>query len=140
MNLGSVYLRCRGSTMNGRQQYEQLVVGPERDRDMAALKKLVLESMRSTLVENVDPTTFLPFLRSKFVVSDRENAEIKSCCSRSVYDGADKLVDVLCTKGARGYDLLCEAIHQDQTQLYLLTQMNVKLEKLRYARQQQGLL
>ena len=105
--------------------------------DMAALKKLVLESMRSTLVENVDPTKFLPFLRSKFVVSDRENAQIKAGCARSVYDGADTLVDVLCTKGARGYDLLCEAIHSDQTQLYLLKQMNMRLEKLRYTQQQQ---
>ncbi len=106
--------------------------------DMSELKKLVLESMRSTLVDNVDPTKFLPFLRSKFIVSDRENAQIKSCCSMSVYDGADKLVDVLCTKGARGYDLLAEAIHTDQTQLYLLKEMNMRLEKLRYAKQQQG--
>lgn len=109
------------------------------DEDLSQLKRCVLDNMRSILVQNVDPTKFLPFLRSKLVLNDRESAEIKSCCSRSVYDGADKLVDVLCTKGARGYDTFCEAIHQDRTQLFLLTGLNKRLELLRYSRNEQGM-
>ena len=108
------------------------------EQDLSLLKKYVLDSMRNTLVQNIDPTKFLPFLRSKFVLNDRESAEIKSCCSRSVYDGADKLIDILCTKEARGYDVFCEALHHDQTQLYLLTGLNKRLEYLRHTRNEQG--
>lgn len=117
---------------------EPTQLGQGLEQDLSLLKRCVLNSMRNTLVQNIDPTKFLPFLRSKFVLNDRENAEIKSCCSRSVYDGADKLIDILCTKGTRGYDIFCEALHQDQTQLFLLTGLNKRLESLRHARNEQG--
>ena len=113
---------------------------PAQGQDLAALKRCVLDSMRDTLVQNVDPTKFLPFLRSRFVLNDRESAEIKSCCSKSVFEGADKLVDVLCTKGAKGYDIFCEAILLDQTQVFLLTGLNRRLEYLRHARNERGVV
>lgn len=106
-------------------------------QDLAGLKCFVLESMRQTLVKNVDPTKFLPFLRSKFVLDGRESDTIKSCCSVSVQDGADKLVDVLCTKGAKGYDTFCDAIIHDKTQVFLLTALNTRLEMAKYIKKQQ---
>ena len=115
--------------------------GPAQDmeEDLAGLKLFVLEAMRRTLVDNIDPTKFLPFFRSKFVLSARESAEIKSCCSRSVFDGAEKLIDVLCTKGAKGYDTLCEALLYDQTQIFLLKALNQRLELARDAKKKQGM-
>ena len=113
---------------------------PGVDEDLAELKRYVLEAMRSTLVKNVDPTKFIPFLRSKFVLDARESAEIKSCCSnKSIFEGAEKLIDVLCTKGANGYDAFCQALFHDRTQVFLLTALNQKLELVRFARKQQGM-
>ncbi len=106
--------------------------------DLTELKIYVLEAMRGVLVKNIDPRKFLPFLRSHAVLNDWENSEIKSCCARSVLEGADKFIDVLRTKGDRGYDMLCQALFQDQTQLYLLTALNKSLELLRYSRREQG--
>lgn len=105
--------------------------------DLAELKCLVLESMREILGKNVDPTKFLPFLRSKFVLDGRESDTIKSCCSKSVQDGADKLIDVLCTKGAKGYDVFCDAILYDKTQVFLLTALNKRLEIVKHVKKEQ---
>lgn len=105
--------------------------------DLAELKCIVLESMRETLVKNVDPTKFLPFLRSRFVLDARESDIIKSSCSRSVFEGADKLVDVLCTKGAKGYDVFCKAILHDETQLFLLKALNKRLELAKHKKMEQ---
>lgn len=102
------------------------------EEDLASLKEHVLQAMRGTLVKNIDPTKFLPILQSKFVLNSREAGEIKSCCSKSVFEGADKLIDILCTKGARGYDVLCQALYHDQTQLFLLTALNKSLELVRH--------
>lgn len=118
------------------QEHEAMAI-PGVQEDLAELKCFVLESMRDTLVKNVDPTKFLPFLRSKFVLSGRESDTIKSCCSKSVYDGADKLIDVLCTKGAKGYDVFCDAIVHDKTQVFLLTALNKRLEFVKYVKKEQ---
>lgn len=110
---------------------------PAAEDDLAELKCIVLESMREILVKNVDPTKFLPFLRSRFVLDGRESAIIKSCCSKSVYDGADKLIDVLCTKGAKGFDAFCDAIVHDKTQVFLLTAINKRLELIKHTIREQ---
>ena len=110
---------------------------PAAEDDLAELKCIVLESMREILVKNVDPTKFLPFLRSRFVLDGRESAIIKSCCSKSVYDGADKLIDVLCTKGAKGFDAFCDAIVHDNTQVFLLTAINKRLELIKHTIREQ---
>ncbi len=109
----------------------------DEDDDLADLKCLVLESMRDTLERNIDPSKFLPYLRSKFVISARENATIKACCAKSVYDGAEKFIDVLCTKGSKGYDQFCIAIMRDETQLYLLKALNKRLEREKHNRREQ---
>lgn len=102
--------------------------------DLAGIKRLVLESMRETLVKNIDPSKFLPYLRSKFVIDARESAIIKSCCSKSVFDGAEKFIDVLCTKGSKGYDCFCQYIIKDETQVHLLKALNKRLEREKHAR------
>lgn len=110
---------------------------PTPQEDLAELKCFVLETMREILVNNVDPSNFLPFLRSKFVITGRESDTIKSCCSKSVYDGAEKLIDVLCTKGAKGYDVFCDAILHNETQVFLLTELNKRLEMVKHVKKEQ---
>ena len=107
-----------------------------RESELAELKRSVLESTRVILVRDVNPINFLPFLRSRSVVDARENDLIKKCCSNSVMEGADKLIDVLCTKGDKGYDEFCKAILHGETQIHLLKVLNKKLEELVYARRQ----
>ena len=106
--------------------------------DLSDLKRYVLEASRKLLVENVDAPRFLPYFRSRFILDQRECDQIKSCSLQSRYDGAEKLLDALLTKGALGYDHFCAAIMHDRTQMFLLTALNKRLEILRDWRRQQG--
>lgn len=106
--------------------------------ELSELKRYVLEASRKILVENVDAPRFLPYFRSKFVLDQRECDQIKSCSRQSRYDGAEKLLDVLITKGGSGYDQFCAAIMYDRTQMFLLTTLNKRLEILRDWRKNQG--
>ena len=91
------------------------------EEDMTRVKRLVLTQMRSTLVQSLDPRLFLTVFRQEFVLNARECDSIKSSCSRSTCEGAEVLLDILVTKGPSGYDILCKALLEDQTQLHLLT-------------------
>ena len=106
--------------------------------ELSELKRYVLELSRKILVENVDAPRFLPYFRSRFILDQRECDQIKSCSRQSRYDGAEKLLDALLTKGGAGYDHFCAAIMFDRTQMYLLTALNKKLEMLRERRKAQG--
>lgn len=106
--------------------------------ELSELKRYVLEASRKILVENVDAPRFLPYFRSKFILDQRECDQIKSCSRQSRYDGAEKLLDALLTKGGSGYDHFCAAIMYDQTQMFLLTTLNKRLEILRDWRKNQG--
>lgn len=106
--------------------------------DLSDLKRHALEISRKLLVENVDAPRFLPYFRSRFVLDQRECDQIKSCSRQSRYDGAEKLLDVLLTKGSLGYDHFCAAIMYDRTQMFLLTALNKRLELLRDWRNKQG--
>lgn len=110
-----------------------------RESELTELKRSVLESTRLTLVKDVNPIKFLPYLRSKSVVNYQESDLIKKCCSSSVMEGADKLIDVLCTKGDKGYDEFCKAILHDETQIHLLKILNKELERKRQAMTQRVL-
>lgn len=112
----------------------------DEEEDLADLKCLVLESTREILVKDIDPTKFLPYLRSKFVIDAKENAIIKSCCSRSVHEGAEKFIDVLCTKGSKGYDQFCVALVRDETQLHILKRLNKRLERERHLKKERDRL
>lgn len=79
--------------------------------------------MRSTLVQSLDPRLFLTVFRQEHVLNARECDVIKSSCSRSVCEGVEVLLDKLVTKGSNGYDVLCKALLEDQTQLHLLNGM-----------------
>ena len=106
--------------------------------ELSELKRYVLEASRKILVENVDAPRFLPYFRSRFLLDQRECDQIKSCSRQSRYDGAEKLLDVLITKGGAGYDHFCAAIMYDRTQMFLLTTLNKRLELLRDWRKNQG--
>ena len=99
------------------------------ESDLESIKYNVLVHLRRQLVENVDPRRFLTFLRSKYVIDERESDEIRSMRSRSA--SAEVFLDILATKGQEGYDEFCQAILHDQTQTFLLTSMNKTLEILK---------
>ena len=99
------------------------------ESDLESIKYNVLVHLRRQLVENVDPRRFLTFLRSKYVIDERESDEIRSMRSRPA--SAEVFLDILATKGQEGYDEFCQAILHDQTQTFLLTSMNKTLEILK---------
>lgn len=100
--------------------------------DLTRIKKLVLVKMRSDLVQSLDPRLFLTTFRQEFVLNARECDIIKSSSSRSTCEGAENLLDILETKGSRGYDVLCKALLEDQTQLHLLTALGDTLSQFKH--------
>lgn len=102
------------------------------EEDLTRIKKLVLTSLRSTLVQSLDPRLFLSVFRQEFVLNARECETVKLACGRSVYEGAETLLDMLEKKGSRGYDVLCEVLLNDQTQLHLLTTLGETLTQFKY--------
>ena len=100
---------------------------------------LVLTTERQMLVENIDPRRFLTVLQQGRIIGRRESDEIKSACSRSVYEGTEKLLDTLMTKGSPGYIKFCEALLQDRTQLHLLGALNACLERFKYNYRRHGM-
>ena len=111
--------------------------GAAGEDDLTDLKRLVLQAKRHALVKDVNPIKFLPYLRSKFVVDAYESDMIKNCCARSIMEGAGKLIDVLCTKGGKGYDEFCMAILHEETQIHLLKALNKELEARKHDQKQQ---
>lgn len=93
------------------------------ENELTRIKTLVLDRMRSTLVQSLDPRLFLTVFRQEYVLNARECDVIKSSCSRSVCEGVEVLLDILTTKGSNGYDVLCKALLEDRTQLHLLNGM-----------------
>lgn len=108
------------------------------DENMDRIKNLVLTSLRLTLVKDIDPRHHLAVLQQCYVIDARESAEIKSACSRSVYEGAEKFLDTLMTKGSRGYNVFCKALLVDCTQLHILNQLSRLLEQYKYNFQRHG--
>lgn len=104
-------------------------VGLLEESDLESIKYNVLVHQRRQLVDNVDPRRFLTYLRSKFVIDERDCDEIRSTRSRSA--SVEVFLDILATKGQQGYDEFCNAILHDQTQVFLLTSMNQTLEILK---------
>lgn len=107
---------------------------------LGRIMSLVLTNKRQMLVENLDPRQFLlTELQQYRVIGRRESDEIKSACSRSVYEGTEKLLDTLTTKGPPGYVILCEALLKDRTQLHLLGALNACLELYKYNYRKYGM-
>ena len=102
------------------------------EEDLTRIKKLVLTSLRTSLVQSLDPRLFLCIFRQEFVLNARECDTIKYACGKSVYEGAETLLDILETKGSRGYDVLCRALLYDRTQLHLLTALEETLTQFKY--------
>lgn len=97
--------------------------------DLANLKAAVLLRLRPRLVSNVDPRKYMTFLRSKFVLDERECGDIKATASRPA--AAEAFLDVLGRKGSQGYDAFCEALFEDRTQVFLLTELTTTLELMK---------
>ena len=99
------------------------------EKDLNEIKQKVLVHLRKELVDNVDPRRYMTFLRSKFVLDERDCDEIKSGPSR--HASAEKFFDLLAKKGPTGYDEFCNALFYDKTQLFLLTSMSTTLQLLK---------
>lgn len=97
--------------------------------DLANLKAAVLLRLRPRLVSNVDPRKYMTFLRSKFVLDERDYGDIRAVASRPA--AAEAFLDILATKGSHGYDAFCQALLEDRTQVFLLTEMTTTLELMK---------
>ena len=99
------------------------------EEDLKRIKAQVLVHMRRDLVKNIDARRLLTFLRSKYVLDERDCDEIKNKPSREAC--TEVFIDILSRKGPRGYDEFCSAILHDKTQTFLLTAMNKTLEVMK---------
>lgn len=99
------------------------------EQELNCIKLHVLELIRTEIVSNVEPRRHFTYLRSKNVLDERDCDEIKAIPSRAA--SAEKFLDVLARKGAKGYDEFCKALIDDQTQTFLLTKMSMMLDVLR---------
>lgn len=99
------------------------------EEDLKRIKAQVLVQMRRDLVKNIDARRLLTYLRSKYILDERDCDEIKSKSSREA--STEVFIDILSRKGPRGYDEFCSAILHDRTQTFLLTAMNKTLEVMK---------
>ena len=98
--------------------------------ELDAIKKSVLTISRRDLVDAIDPVNHLTYLRSKFVLTERDAEEISAPASRSAR--AEVLLDKLSLKGSKAYDEFQYSLCRDGTQLFLLTSMTKNLELLKH--------
>ena len=109
-----------------------MAVPPQLSSDeLAQVKAYILVIKRKELVDNIDPTRHLSFLRSELVLDERDCDEIKSARSRSRHASAEMFLDILARKGHLGYDAFCNALLDDRTQIFLLRSMTQTLEILK---------
>lgn len=96
---------------------------------LASLKASVLDENRPLLCSNLDPRLHYPYLRSRYVLSkdDEELIEIQQLRKLKVH----KLIDILMTRGRRGFDELITSIIQERTQLFLAEKLNIAFEDKR---------
>ena len=98
--------------------------------ELEMIKKTVLTSSRKLLVDSLDPTSHLSYLRSKFVFDERDAEEINAPASRSAK--AEVFLDKLSRKGPLAYDEFENSLCRDRTQLFLLTHMTTTLELVKH--------
>ena len=111
------------------RESKSIMSGQLDEKDLNGIKQNVLVHLRQELVDNVDPRRYMTFLRSKYVLDERDCDVIKSTPSR--HASAEKFFDLLAKKGSSGYDEFCNALLYDKTQVFLLTSMNTTLQILK---------
>ncbi len=99
------------------------------EQDLAQIKANVLLCKRKELVDNVDPRRHLTYLRSKFVLDERDCDEVKSAQSRQA--STEIFLDILARKGQAGYDGFTNALLYEETQIFLLRSLTNTLELLK---------
>ncbi|XP_028393067.1 B-cell lymphoma/leukemia 10-like [Dendronephthya gigantea] len=83
------------------------------------IKFQVLEKLRESLVQDMQPEKHFDFLRSKTVLDEEDCEEITAKTTRRKKAGL--LLDILMTKGENAFDYFCESfIVCGRTQLHLL--------------------
>ena len=79
------------------------------------------------LSRNLEPSRHFGYLRSASVLNSEDQETINNQPTRR--QRAEKLVDILRTKGPRAFDALCGSLEKDRTQLFLLSELNLSLER-----------
>lgn len=96
---------------------------------MISLSRETFDTCRKDLVENLEPRRHFSTLKKCSIMIESECSEIDSATSRETR--ADKLVDILKTKGNKGYLALAESLIENKTQIFLLKLLNQTFEKRR---------
>ena len=100
---------------------------------LCQISRDILEKYRTHLVENIDPVSHFPVLKSRNVITASECDEISQLASRK--RRAEKLVDLLLTRGNEGYLALAESMVHEKTQMFLLRKLNQAFESERRGRE-----
>ena len=98
--------------------------------ELDAIKRSVLTSSRRLLVDSLDPANHVSYLRSKFVMTERDAEEINAPASRSAR--VEVFLDKLSLKDSVAYDEFQNSLCRDRTQLFILTSMTKTLEILKH--------
>ena len=100
------------------------------DQDqLCQISRDILEKHRTSLVENIDPENHFPVLKSRNVITASECDEISQLGSRT--RRAERLVEILITRGNYGYLALAESMVREKTQMFLLRKLNQSFESQR---------
>ena len=100
------------------------------DQDqLCQISREILEMHRTSLVENIDPENHFPVLKSRNVITSSECDEISQLSSR--HRRAERLVEILTTRGNDGYLALAESMVREKTQMFLLQKLNRSFESQR---------
>lgn len=87
----------------------------------------VLQTHYATLCQNLEPKRHFSYLRSKSILSSDDQERIDSGTTRN--DRARAFIDLLLTKGYYAFDELCNSLHEEGTQLFLVTTLNKAYEQ-----------
>ena len=101
--------------------------------ELCIIAREVLESHRTALVANLDPEPHFPILKSRNVITASECEEISRIPSKR--GRAEKLIEILLTRGNNGYLALAQSMLEEKTQMFLLKQLNKSFEMVRRKRE-----
>ena len=100
------------------------------DQDqLCQISRDILEKHRTSLVENLNPENHFPVLKSRNAITSSECDEILQLGSRT--RRAERLIEILITRGNNGYLALAESMVREKTQMFLLRKLNQSFESQR---------
>jgi hypothetical protein len=92
------------------------------------LKIQTLEETRHFLCEYLEPSKFYSFFRSKGMLTKDDEELIDSHVTRK--QRSHKFIDILISKGPKAFETLCDSITDEGTQMFVVRELNMNLERL----------